>query len=120
MIEWVWPWIFALAPLPLLVRLFVAPVERAQAALTVPDLSSFKYNEIGQSGRDGNRIPWRTVLLWLIWLSLVTAMARPQWTGEPVTLPTSGRDLMLAVDISGSMRVEDMQVGPGISASILV
>ena len=111
MIEWVWPWMFALAPLPVLVRLFIAPVEKAQAALTVPDLTSFKYDEIGQSGRQGNRIPWRTLLLWLIWLALVVAMARPQWTGEPVTLPTSGRDLMLAVDISGSMGTEDLQLG---------
>ena len=33
------------------------------------------------------------------------------WVGEPIELPSSGRDLMLAVDISGSMRQEDMQVG---------
>ncbi len=111
MIEWVWPWMFALTPLPLLVRLFVAPVERAQAALTVPDLSTFKYDELTQTGREGQRIPWRALLLWMIWLALVVAMARPQWTGEPVTLPTSGRDLMLAVDISGSMGTEDLQLG---------
>ena len=41
---------------------------------------------------------------------LVAASARPQWTGDPVTLPTSGRDLMLAVDISGSMATKDMRV----------
>jgi Ca-activated chloride channel family protein len=111
MIEWVWPWMFALAPLPLLVRLFVRPAERQQAALTVPDLASFRYEEVGRTGREANRIPWRVLLLWLIWLALVTAMARPQWTGEPVTLPTSGRDLMLAVDISGSMGTEDLQLG---------
>ena len=89
MIEWIWPWVFALAPVPLLMRLFVKPVERAQAALTVPDLANFQYDELSQSGREGNRIPWRAMLLWLIWLALVVAMARPQWTGEPVTLPIS-------------------------------
>ena len=41
----------------------------------------------------------------------MVAAARPQWTGDPVSLPTSGRDLMLAIDISGSMSVEDMQLG---------
>jgi len=53
----------------------------------------------------------RLVLLWLIWLALVGATARPQWTGDPVALPTTGRDLMLAVDISGSMGTEDMELG---------
>jgi Ca-activated chloride channel family protein len=46
-----------------------------------------------------------------VWSLLLIAAARPQWTGEPITLPTTGRDLMLAVDISGSMATEDMEVG---------
>lgn len=111
MIEWLWPWVFAAAPLPLLVRWLMNPVERQQAALTVPDLTSFRHDDVSRSGQEGGRIAWRVLLLWLIWLALVTAMARPQWTGEPVTLPTSGRDLMLAVDISGSMGTEDLQLG---------
>jgi Ca-activated chloride channel family protein len=49
--------------------------------------------------------------MWLIWLALLLAGARPLWIGEAIELPNSGRDLMVAVDISGSMRVEDMQVG---------
>jgi Ca-activated chloride channel family protein len=102
---------FALAPLPLLVRWLLAPVERHQAALTVPDVSSFQHDEIAGRGADTNRIAWRTLLLWLIWLALIAATSRPQWTGEPVSLPTSGRDLMLAVDISGSMGTEDLQLG---------
>lgn len=111
MIEWLWPWMFAAAPLPMVVRRLLAPVERQQAALTVPDISSFSYDQVRRSGAEKDRIPWRMLLLWLVWLALVTAMARPQWTGEPVTLPTSGRDLMLAVDISGSMGTEDLQLG---------
>jgi Ca-activated chloride channel family protein len=110
-IEWVWPWAFALIPLPVLVRWMLSPVERQQAALTVPSVASFKVDEPVRTGREEDRIAWRTLLLWLIWLALVTAMGRPQWTGDPVTLPTSGRDLMLAVDISGSMGTEDLQLG---------
>ena len=41
---------------------------------------------------------------------LVLAASRPQWLGEPIELPVSGRDLMLAVDLSGSMEVEDFQL----------
>jgi len=111
MIEWLWPWMFALAPIPLAIRWLLPPVERQQAALSVPDVASFRYDETARTGPEESRLAWRALLLWLIWLSLITAMARPEWTGEPVTLPTSGRDLMLAVDISGSMGTEDLQLG---------
>ncbi|RZL06753.1 MAG: VWA domain-containing protein, partial [Pedobacter sp.] len=40
---------------------------------------------------------------------LVIASANPLWIGEPVSMPNSGRDLLIAVDISGSMRIEDMK-----------
>ena len=50
---------------------------------------------------------------------LVFAAARPQWLGAPEDVPRSGRDLMLAIDTSGSMSIEDMQLGgmpaPGLS-----
>jgi Ca-activated chloride channel family protein len=110
-IEWVWPLAFLLLPLPLLVRFWWQPLERQQAALTVPNVDVFRAgnDRSGVAGR--NRLPWRVLLLWLIWILLVTAAARPQWTGESVTLPTTGRDLMLAVDISGSMGTEDLQLG---------
>ena len=52
----------------------------------------------------------KLIILWLAWILLIAAVARPQWVGEMVSLPTTGRDLMLAIDISGSMATEDMQV----------
>jgi len=109
-IEWVWPWMFVLVPLPLLIRLLVKPVEQQQAALTVPTIGAFVSTEASALGT-GRRVSLRAVVLWLIWLALVSASARPQWTGDPVTLPVTGRDLMLAVDISGSMGTEDLQLG---------
>ncbi len=111
MIEWVWPWAFVLLPLPVIARLLWTPVQREQAALTVPEITTFKGGDERALASAGLRIPWRTILLWLVWIALVTAAARPQWTGEAVTLPTTGRDLMLAVDISGSMGTEDLQLG---------
>ena len=50
-------------------------------------------------------------LLYTCWISTLSALARPVWVGEPVSLPTTGRDILLAVDISGSMEREDMQLG---------
>ena len=110
MIDWIWPYLFLVAPLPLLVRWLWSPVERQQAALTVPNVGAFQLESRGGGEHLGKHLPWRAILLWLVWLALVTAAARPQWTGEPVTMPTTGRDLMMAVDISGSMGTEDMQL----------
>ncbi|MFU8816632.1 MAG: vWA domain-containing protein [Pseudomonadales bacterium] len=110
MIEWVWPYALLLAPLPLLVRALLQARSEQQAALTVPSVASFRTD--GEAGwRQGRRrVQWRLLLLWMIWLALVAAAGRPQWTGDPVSLPTSGRDLMLAVDLSGSMGMEDMML----------
>ncbi|MEM9623968.1 MAG: VWA domain-containing protein, partial [Pseudomonadota bacterium] len=109
MIEWLWPYVFLAAPLPLLVRLVWSTRERKQAALRVPNLNTF--NEVAvATSRENPTTRIKLALLWLAWLLLVTAVARPQWTGDPITLPTTGRDLMLAVDISGSMATEDMEV----------
>src|SRR5690606_5617973 len=62
-----------------------------------------------QSNRATRR--WlQALVLSLIWLLCVAAAARPQWVGEPVQLSATGRDLLLAVDISGSMETPDMEV----------
>jgi len=53
---------------------------------------------------------WRLILALLCWLLLIIACARPQWLGQPVELPVTGRDLMLAVDLSKSMREKDFEL----------
>jgi Ca-activated chloride channel family protein len=60
------------------------------------------------AAREAGRL--RHLLAWLAWVLLVIAAARPQWLGEPVHLPVTGRDLMLAVDVSGSMEQEDYRL----------
>jgi Ca-activated chloride channel family protein len=110
MIEFLWPWMFTLLPLPALVRWWRRRVESPQPALTVPDVAAWRLD--GQGNVMAHRDRRATISLLLLafaWLALVTAAARPQWTGEPVALPVTGRDLILAVDISGSMGTEDME-----------
>ena len=50
---------------------------------------------------------------WLVWLLILTALARPQWLEEPLTRTLPARDLLLAVDLSGSMETEDMKDADG-------
>ncbi|MCW8846854.1 MAG: VWA domain-containing protein [Gammaproteobacteria bacterium] len=109
MIEFLWPWVFATLPLPFLVRL-LKPVPAGQqgAALIVPVAEDFQPIE-SPSIRPG-RSWWRFWLALLCWALLVLAAARPQLLGEPVPLPVTGRDLMLAVDLSGSMQEQDFLI----------
>ena len=109
MIQFVWPWALALLVLPLLVRFLVPPASRQQdAALKVPFMGDFNLQASTENTLDLKR--WSLMLAILAWLCLVIAAARPQWLGEQVELPLSGRDLMLAVDLSGSMQAEDFQL----------
>lgn len=108
MIDWQWPWMFALLPLPWLVRRFVAPAEAMAQAVRVPFFEQLRQLQPRFAGR-GNRRD--LILATLSWCALVAAAARPVHIGDPVPLPQAGRDLMLAVDISVSMREQDMVIG---------
>jgi Ca-activated chloride channel family protein len=107
--EFAWPLVLLLLPLPWLVRRFLprAP-ETGGAALRVPF-----FGELVALAGDGGTgaTPRRMLLPLLAWTVLCLAAARPQWVGEAQALPMSGRDLMLAVDVSGSMAAEDMEIG---------
>ena len=107
MMQFAWPWMGVAVVLPWLVWRWAPAARNATgAALRVPDLSGFGGLGVGQGhGRPG----WRHIALWLLWCLLVLAAMRPQWVGEPQETPTTGRDLMLGVDISGSMQEEDFR-----------
>ncbi|MBE9567406.1 MAG: VWA domain-containing protein, partial [Proteobacteria bacterium] len=101
-ISFLWPWVFAALPLPFLLRwLLPAAKQDRDAALLVADLDDFRVGEDRTSINTRSR--WPLLLYSLAWICLVIAAARPQWTGDAVELPVSGRDLMLAIDISKSM-----------------
>jgi Ca-activated chloride channel homolog len=105
MIHFEWPWLSLVLPLPLLVRwLLPARMTVEQAALKVPfldDLSGAETKSVTQNKK------WPLLLASIAWVLLVIACTRPQWLGEPIEQAVSGRDLMLAVDLSGSMEVQD-------------
>lgn len=108
MIQLYWPWLLALLPLPVLVRLWLAPEpQKQQSALKVPFLEDFGEAEIQVAGTNRR---WPLWLAAIAWCCLVTAAARPQWLGEALELSVSGRDLMLAVDVSGSMQEQDFVI----------
>lgn len=108
MYEFVWWWMFALVPLPLMVRFLWRAVERQTGvALRVPFLQDFLQEDAQRTKRWSK---WILALGLAAWLALVTAAARPLWIGEEVNLPVSGRDLMMVVDLSGSMQEQDFVI----------
>ncbi|MFQ6371775.1 vWA domain-containing protein [Shewanella sp. YIC-542] len=100
MLTLAWPWLLLLLPLPLLLR------RRVQTAvsggqLQLPGIRAYTPTQ-------ASRHQQRPLAQWLLWVLLLLAVARPQWLGDAIELPTQGRDLMVAVDLSGSMQIEDM------------
>ena len=110
MISFEWIWVFAFFPLPILARILLPAADsKTEAALHTPFLSELKtIHEAETVSHQGQGL--RSLLPWLIWIMLLIAAARPAWIGDPVQLPASGRDLMLAVDVSPSMQEEDLQL----------
>jgi len=109
MMHFAWPWVFIILPLPWLIRRFFPAVQTAeQSALKVPFLDDFKVAETEFVMRAQK--PWVFWLAIFAWCLLVVASSRPQWLGEPIEQGVSGRDLMLAVDLSGSMEEKDFIV----------
>jgi Ca-activated chloride channel family protein len=108
MIHFEWPWVLLALPLPWLVRRLLAPAATArEAALRVPFLQDFAAPRGTAAGLSPAARRWPLWLALLSWCLLVLAAMRPQWLGDYVHVPVSGRDLMLAVDLSGSMQERD-------------
>jgi Ca-activated chloride channel family protein len=106
-IHFEWPWIALLLPLPMLLRRVLPPAsDETERAFFAPFAL-----EIAKGNSPSGRIslhPNRALVAGLIWLLLLSAAAQPQWLGEATEVPETGRNLMLAVDVSGSMETPDL------------
>lgn len=97
---------FAALPLPLLIRRFFPKYSDKESSLIVPF-----FHEVSEqfSKTQSKSILWLSLAI-LAWISLVLASARPQWIDEKVNVSVTGRDLLIALDISGSMQQMDFSV----------
>ena len=99
-----WPWMALLLPLPWVHYRWRRAAEPRGAAIFLPFMSAVAAPAMGTASarRLGQAV------FALIWILLIAAGMRPQWLGEPLPVPTTGRKLLLAVDVSGSMATPDM------------
>ena len=103
------PWLFLVLPLPLLVIWLLPRASFSQPeTIRVPFYAQIQSQRVQQASQ-ASRL-WLLLAI-IIWVLLVTSAARPQSIDEPIQLPVLGRNLMLAVDLSGSMEADDMIIG---------
>ena len=106
-IEYVYYWTFLLLPLPLLVKYIIPAAKSSNMSLKVP----FYQHLAPQLGTPKiNQSFFKLFFAIIAWLLLILAAARPQLIGDTIQQSISGRSLMMAVDISGSMQIKDMQI----------
>lgn len=107
MFDIAWPAALLLLPLPWVLRWLLPPANNRTAALQVAFLPRLQKLQEQGAGAPPAPARWRYVIVWLL---LVFACMRPQWLGEPLPIEISGRDMMIALDLSGSMEYADMQL----------
>ena len=116
MLEFTLPWAFMLLLAPALVRWLAPPHHESRDSLQVPYFQRLVALS-GETPRPGasirRRLRIQTLLSLIGWCLLVFALARPEWVGEPVKLEKTARDLMLALDLSGSMDATDFRDATG-------
>lgn len=110
MFSFAWPWMIVLLALPVLVRL-LGPRAKIENAPRVPEIFFPHVDRLkacfpvqGHGGKNGRAIGF---VLGLLWLCLTCALMRPQLVDQFIPLQSTGYDLMLAVDLSGSMQALD-------------
>ena len=122
MLEFAYPWMFSLLLLPVLVYWLVPVYKERKHSLQVPYFMQL-VDVTGQKPQSGavviNRKLIQKFLVAFAWVCLVTAMAKPEIVGAPISQQKSARDLMIAVDLSGSMSVEDFTKEDGTTVTRL-
>jgi Ca-activated chloride channel family protein len=109
-LEFITGWLFILLPLPFLVRLFIKPAAKQEIALLAPTIMQ-RLNTGNQPKIEANVKQHNLPIIYLIlWILVVIAASRPALFVEPTSFNTTGKDMILAVDLSGSMEKPDMRV----------
>lgn len=122
MLTFAYPWIFLLLPLPLLVRWVMPSHRESRSAVRIPFFQRLA-RATGQQPAIGAVVRRRGVLqavfFAVVWCAVIIALARPQWLKPPIVKELPTRDLLLAIDLSGSMEAEDVRDKDGGSVSRL-
>ncbi|WP_192577146.1 VWA domain-containing protein [Francisella sp. LA112445] len=110
MINIEYPWFFILVILPLVVYWIIPRAKNnQQSALKTPFFDQLQSQLGSHSAHDFSKANYFKYILAAIWILLIVSGSGIQWLGKPMSMPQSGRALMMAIDLSGSMAIEDMK-----------
>ncbi|MFW5866514.1 MAG: vWA domain-containing protein [Armatimonadota bacterium] len=98
-------WLLLLALIPVVGWLLRRPGDEGSGGISYPDVWSLRRNATLRL-RAARVLPWLTIIALTL---LIVAMARPRRLQEVVQVSAEGIDIVLTLDISGSMRAEDFQ-----------
>ena len=116
MLELALPWLLLLLPAPWLIYRLLPPHRETVGALRIPFFEQV-IERTGAEARSGavvrRRLRLQVATAAIVWVLLVLALARPEWVGEPITRTEAARDVMLAIDLSGSMDTVDFPNAAG-------
>lgn len=107
--EFAAPGALALAPAPLLLLLLPKRAPREKLGLHLPGSVAAQL-KTRATASGGALFSWRRVASSVAWVGLVLALAGPRVADSVAALPSTGRDIMLALDLSGSMTKQDFQL----------
>ena len=103
MFEFVYLWVFLLIPLPLVVRYLLKAKQKNYTQVWIPLASGLSEQQTLTA-----QVNAKSIIPWLAWLFLLTALAKPIWFAEPIRLQQQSRDMIISLDLSGSMQEVDM------------
>jgi Ca-activated chloride channel family protein len=106
-------WVFWLAPLPLLVWWLVPSRHATRPAVRVPFLHRLQAAGVREKAAENTDGAAPMIVRTIVWLLVLTALARPQWLEPPIHRAIPTRDLLLLVDLSGSMDQKDFTNAAG-------
>lgn len=106
MIEFSWWWPLLLWPIPILYRVLRRTYQQQQTPLAITRLPDLAREQRPLTTSN----PWWQMVALVIWSLVIIALMRPQWLGEPIAVHHDAREMMIAVDLSGSMEIADMNI----------
>ena len=117
MLEFTYPLVFLLLVLPFIVHRFFPAYTSSRSALRVSFKEDIDASVTSNSNTNGisRASLFQKLLLIIIYLLILLALAKPQYIAEPLSKEISQRELLIAIDLSGSMATKDFKDANGTS-----
>ena len=111
MFEFSYPWVYLLLVFPVIISKSSFIYLAKRSALRISFKEDIDAANEGKKSKSGvsRASSSQKLLLLLLYLLVVTSLSKPQYIGEPLTQEISQREVLVAIDLSGSMATKDFK-----------